>query len=267
LRPAVVANVVRSDTAVAFQKDDPSGEHGSTIASMLLASYKVTPQLAPFVRFGFVRNSPPIGDAGSAFVNPAFGATYAIPLGDELKLALFLGLTAPIGQGGGNTPDKATAAARSAGIYARSAMDNAMFAVNDFTIFPGVDLAWVAGGLTVQVEATVFRLTRVRGADVQPDSSKTNFTAGLFVGYFLIPQLSLGAELRHQRWLSTPKAVEVDPTGTLRDTTSFAIGPRLHIPLGESMWFRPGLAYAQGIDKPMTAQSYRIVQIDLPLFF
>jgi hypothetical protein len=42
LRPAVVGNVVRSDTAVAFYKDAAGKESGSTVASMLLASYKIT---------------------------------------------------------------------------------------------------------------------------------------------------------------------------------------------------------------------------------
>ena len=53
-------------------------------------------------------------------------------------MGLFLGVTVPIGQGG----DKAaamdsTAAAAGAGINARSAMDNALFAVNFMTVFPG----------------------------------------------------------------------------------------------------------------------------------
>ena len=124
-------------------------------------------------------------------------------------------MTIPVGSGGGDDakPEKTTA--NGAGIRARSAMDNAMFAVNDFTVFPGVDFAYVAGGFTAQIEATVLQLTRVKG-DKQPamgfpkneDKSKTNFTMGVHVGYFLAPLLSVGVEWRHQRWLSTPKAVE-----------------------------------------------------------
>src|ERR1041384_439996 len=59
LRPAVVANVIRSDTTFAFYKDAAGKESGSTVASMLLASYKVTEELAPMVRVGVVQNSPP----------------------------------------------------------------------------------------------------------------------------------------------------------------------------------------------------------------
>ena len=51
LRPVAAVNVVRSDTAVAFY-DNGMGATGSTVATMLLASYKVTPSLAPMVRLG-----------------------------------------------------------------------------------------------------------------------------------------------------------------------------------------------------------------------
>src|SRR5690349_3103423 len=66
LRPVAVANVVRSDTAIAFYENPMSKESGSTVASMLLASYKVTPDLAPMLRLGIVSNSPPDGAGDSA---------------------------------------------------------------------------------------------------------------------------------------------------------------------------------------------------------
>ena len=127
-----------------------------------------------------------------------------------------------------------------------------MFAVNDLVLFPGASLAYVAHGLTVQFEATLLQLMRVRGEDavnaagghINPDSSRTNFTAGLHVGYFVLPELSGAVELRHQRWLSTPAAVEADTTDTLRDTTTVAVGPRLHFKVGEKTWIRPALAFA-----------------------
>src|SRR5689334_15864953 len=72
LRPVVAATVIRSDTALAFYENPMSGESGSTVASMLLGSYKVTPELAPLVRLGVVSNSPPDGAGDSAvnFLNP-----------------------------------------------------------------------------------------------------------------------------------------------------------------------------------------------------
>lgn len=299
LRPAVVGNVVRLDTAFAFYKDPVSKKSASTTVPMLLASYKVTENFAPLVRIGVAQNSPPSSlmaagkpvDSAVNFLNPVLGATYAIKPAKPLRVAFFLGVTLPIGSGGGDSAKPENKTANAAGIRARSAMDNAMFAVNDFTIFPGVDLAYVSSGFTAQIEATLLQLTRVKGDKVpvtmvngmavsgtpnNPDKSKTNFTMGLHVGYFVIPQLSISAEIRHQRWLSTPKGVKLDddpantpmlaPQGT-RDQTTFAVGPRAHFKLSNSVWFRPGVAFAMGLDNPMNSSKYKIVQLDLPLAF
>jgi hypothetical protein len=89
---------------------------------------------------------------------------------------------------------------------------------------------------------------------------------GLHVGYFFIPQLSAGAELRHQRWLSTPASITADED-TLRDNSTFAIGLRVHFGLSGTVWLRPGLAYARAIDDPMDAASYDILQLDIPVAF
>jgi hypothetical protein len=292
LRPVVAGNVVRLDTAVAFYKNPTSDKSGTTVASMLLFSYKVIENLAPLVRVGLVSNSPPDGnmvagamppkemDSSTGFLNPVLGATYGIKLGKDFKLGLFLGLTVPIGSGGGDDAKPEAKEANRLGIPARSAMDNAMFAVNDFTIFPGVGFAYVGHGFTAQVEATLLQLTRVKGDEknaagvaANPDKSKTNFTTGLHVGYFVIPMLSLGAEIRHQRWLSTPKAVEADEALAddaqmgVRDTTTFAVGPRFHFKLSDSVWFRPGVAYAMPLDKPFSKSKHKMVQLDLPVAF
>jgi hypothetical protein len=154
-------------------------------------------------------------------------------------------------------------------------MDNAMFAVNDLVLFPGASLAYVAHNLTVQVEATLLELLRVRGEDavngagapLNPDSSRTNFTAGLHVGYFVFPELSAAVELRHQRWVSTPTAIENDATDTLRDTTTVAVGPRLHFKVGDKSWIRPALAFAFGLDDPLRRWESRSVQLDIPVIF
>jgi hypothetical protein len=216
------------------------------------------------------------------------GGTYAIKPAKPLRLAFFLGVTLPIGGGGGDAAKVENKTANAMGIRARSAMDNAMFLVNDFAIFPGVDLAYVSGGFTAQVEATVFQLTRVKGDKVpvtmvngvatpgtanNPDKSKTNLTMGLHVGYFIAPFLSAGVDFRHQRFLSTPKAIEADEAASnmtplgLRDTTTFAMGPRFHMKLSESVWFRPGVSFSMAIDKPLEKFGYKIVQLDLPIAF
>lgn len=264
LRPATVGDVIRSDTSLAMYK---AGEtSGSTVASMLLASYRITPWLAPLMRVGFVRNSDPsptLG-TGSAFVNPILGVTGGWKLPHDLRLSAFLGATVPIGQGGDQAPGmNGTAAAVQRGIPARSAMDNAMFAVNYLTAIGGVGTAWVAHGLTLQGEVTLLQLTRVRNETFAPEANRTNATAGLHAGYFLFTWMSLGGEFRYQRWLSTPNAVKANPKA--RDTATFAVGPRFHFKVGKSTWIRPGLSFSTAADEPMTTAKYNILQLDVPM--
>jgi len=225
------------------------------------------------LRFGFSQNdAPAAGIDGGSFVNPIVGATFAKKV-DSIRWAAFLGATVPIGQGAGNTPDAGAAAANAAGIRARSAMDNAMFAVNYFTAIAGGGIAYVDHKLTVQLEATLLQLFRVRGdaAASATDSARTNSTVGLHAGYFIIPMLSLGGELRYQRWLSTPTQLtmgnKVDIADFAKDTVTVAIGPRAHFAVGKGMWLRPGISYARGLDRPLTDASYNVVQVDVPLIF
>ncbi len=259
LRPAAIITGVRSDTSIAAY-EDASKKSTHAVASLLTVIYKVTPEFAPFLRLAAVATPK-----GGGMANPAFGGTYLYKLNSALRLAGFLGVALPAGEGGGNDVAPGVGNAVRTGVLARSAMDNALFAINDTTLFPGVDLAYVDHGLTVQVEATVLFLMRSRGDEVQKDRSKVNFTSGLHVGYFVLPWLSAGAELRYQRWLSTPVAVGADKTGALRDNLSFAVGPRFHFKLGESTWLRPGASYARGLDQPMAGAKYSIAQLDLLL--
>jgi hypothetical protein len=272
LRPVTVANVLRSDTAVAFY-DNAMGS-GSTVATTLLGSYKLTPSFGALVRLGFVQNGAPgTMPDGTSFVNPIIGAAYSAKIAGSFRLAGFLGGTVPLGMGGGSTPDAAAAGANAAGIPARSAMDNAMFAVNYFTAILGGGFAYVDHKLTIQVEATLLQLMRVRGNDMTPissDATRTNSTMGLHAGYFVLPMLSLGGEIRYQRWLSTPTRIVMAaksdiPTANL-DTVTFAVGPRFHFKLGTT-WLRPGISYGQALDKPNTDSNYKVVQVDIPFVF
>lgn len=276
LRPIVAPSVIRSETSFAFY-EDKAGGGGATIASLLTASYRIpgtgpaSAGLAPMVRAAFVTDDPAPGNrtrGGATFVNPLVGAAYAIKLDGGLRLNAFFGATIPVGGGGGDKPFAGSVNSRAKGLNARAQLDNALFAVNDFTVIPGVGAAYVKDGLTVQIEATLLHLMRVRGDAVQREASKTNMTAGLHVGYFFVPELSVGTELRYQRWLNAPFAVEKDPTDATRDTLTLALGPRAHIKLGE-LRFRPGVSYQRGLDKPLAAATpnYHIVQVDLPLFF
>lgn len=272
LRPVGVGTVLRSDTAIAAYSPEGAETGGMTVATTLLGTYKLTPEIAPLIRLGLVSSAPPelagsTGDSAVGLLNPVLGGTYALALSPNLKLAFFLGLTVPIGSGGGNEPDASRRAAVVAGVPARSAMDNAMFAVNYFTAFPGVSFAYVQSGFTAQVEATVLELVRVRGEDVDEDASRTNFTCGLHLGYFVIPQLSIGGELRYQRWLVNDTILDDDTKEAMADTLTFAVGPRAHLELSDTMMFRPGIAYARGIDDPMSGNDYNVVQVDLPVSF
>ncbi|MES1173084.1 MAG: hypothetical protein ABUL62_02055 [Myxococcales bacterium] len=266
LRPVAPGNVVRLDSSYAFYKNPGKPDHGHAFVSTLLGSYKILPDLAVIGRLGFVYNSPPdaIPDVPrkTNFLNPVLGGLYGIELAPSLKLGLFLGVALPLGSGGttNSLPSKRTAT--SVGISTRSAFDNAMFAVDYFTVFPGVDLAFVKAGFTLQGEATIFKLTRVRGTS---DDSRVNLTMGVHAGYFITPFLSVGAELRHQRWLSTPATIK--GKDALRDTATFAVGPRFHFKFTDSMWFRPGVSLTVPLDDPMKKSDYTIVQLDLPLSF
>ncbi len=240
LRSTAAVNVLRTDNSFARFRD-AEGNTQVTTAAMFLACYKVTPQFAPLLRLGFVN----LSSGGSSLVNPVVGGTYAIPLGHDLRLGLFLGLTAPVGMGGGNDRDRQQAAAAAAGILARSAMDNAMFAVDYFTVFPGVGLSWTRSGFTAQAEVTLLQLTRVRGDQFQADAARTNFTSGLHLGYFPIDLLSVGAEWRYQRWLSTPASVTKDPAA--RDNMTAAFGVRFHPKIGP-VTLRPGISLTVPLD-------------------
>ena len=297
LRPVAPATVLRLDTSFAAYTDPATHNDGSTVASMLTASYKLTPNLAPIFRIGFIQNNA--GDtavdatgkaikatyptvSGNATSNPLVGLTYGRRV-DSFRLAGFLAATIPIGGGGGGPPDPTkpgVAGAESQAVWARSAMDNAMFAVNYFTAIAGVDAAYVANKLTVQAEATIFQLLRARGDDnlaASNDSTRTNSTFGLHVGYFFLPILSAGAEVRYQRWLSTPTTGAKNATTGVVTSTSFpdnrldtltvAVGPRAHFKLSKSIWCRPGLSYARGVDRPLTDASYNMVQLDIPVIF
>jgi hypothetical protein len=273
LRSVTAATAIRLDSSVAFY-NDMTGASGDTEATILNGSYLLTPHLAPLVRLGFVKNDAPgAAVSGSSIVNPIVGVAYARRV-RALRWSVFLGGTIPVGGGSGDHPEPGIAAANTAGLQARSGMDNSMFAVNYFTGIVGGDVAYVDRKLTVQGEATLFQLLRVHGDDAgaqSTDSARTNSTMGLHLGYFVIPALSFGAELRYQRWLSTPTKLnmgaKVDiPTANM-DTTTVAIGPRAHFTVGKGVWLRPGISYSRVLDQPLAKQSYNMVQIDLPVVF
>jgi len=265
LRPVAAANVLRADMAFAFSNARDSQP------ILFLGSLKVRPNLAVVARFGFIHNTPVTGESATSFVNPAVGALYAIPVSKNVKASLFAGTTIPIGQGGGNTPNPARRAANlPGGIFGRASVDNALFQINYMTPIVGGDIAYVGNDMTIQFEATLLQLIRVRGEAVDKDSSKTNLVFGLHGGYFLLPQLSVGAELHYQYWASNG-TIEKMNNPDLIDNWTLGFGPRAHIKLNEKMWLRPGVSLTLGLDLPTGfaggGLEYKIVQVDVPFFF
>ncbi|HTM19332.1 MAG TPA: hypothetical protein VL172_02455 [Kofleriaceae bacterium] len=265
LRPVAAANLLRCDTSTALY--DSGDARGATVSSMLTAAYRLTPVLAPLLRLAVVYNDAPAVDGGppdgAALVNPLLGVTLAGRRG-ALRWAASGAVTLPIGQGGGDDPDAGAAEATARGVPARSAMDNAMFATNYAAVIAGGGAAWVDRGVTAQAEVTLLQLQRVRGPDTL-DERRTNLTAGVHLGWFAAPWLSLGGELRYQRWLSDAAPVRMNPDA--RETFTAAAGPRAHIRLRGGRWLRPGISYARALDAPFASSHYQMIQLDLPFAF
>jgi hypothetical protein len=271
LRSAVLTNSARIDAAFASYKNR-TGDPGTAQASMLTGSYKLLPDIALIGRVGMVTNNPPTTTpSGTSYTNPLLAIACAPQLNPDFRFSFFLGVTLPVGTGGGNSPDAGVQAANSSGVLARSAMDNALFAVNYFTIIPGVDVAYVKHDWTLQFETTLFQLTRTSGEQVDKDASRTNLTTGFAAGYSFAPFVSGITELRYQRWLNND-TVFAAATPAI-DNMSLAIGPRFKFKVG-GYTLKPGISYAQGLIGPMasggptsTVNTEKIWFIDLPVIF
>ncbi|MBV8760657.1 MAG: hypothetical protein JO257_25415 [Deltaproteobacteria bacterium] len=263
LRAPAPSSVVRFDNVAATFVD--KNVRGETYASTFTLAVKILPHLAPLVRVTSFFNEPASGPKAGGVSNPVVGFVFGPPVSGALKVAVLGGLALPLGSGGGNTGTPARLAAEKATALARSAMDNSMFAVNDLTPTLGFDIAYVDHGVTLQAEATLFELFRVRGEKVQPDEYKTNFTTGAHVGYFLVPWLCVSGELRYQRYLTTPVAVEMNPAA--RDNLTAGGGLRFAFKLGGHRLLRPGVSYSRALDQPLADRTYQIVQLDLPFSF
>lgn len=258
MRPAPAVTVLRIDAGYVAQ------DGGTIQTSVLTGAYKLTPELGLMARVAFVHTSPEVGDGASAFSNPLVAGVFAPEIAPHVRLNLFLGITAPLGSGGGNSPDLAKYGAVGAGIYARQAMDNALFAVNFLTPIVGAGVAYVDKGFTAQADVTVLQLLRARGSDVEKDEKRTNSTFGLHLGYRVLPILTLSVEFHHQRWLSTPLAVEKDDAKRAQST--LGAGARLNLPVDDHV-LRPGFAFFMGLDDPMAAVKAKVFMIDVPFIF
>lgn len=258
LRPVIAKTLVRDDLVASTHAG------GSTVANVTTFSYSFLPNVAVLARVPYVSNTPKAGAHGTAFGNPLLGGLYTPALRPTTRLSLFAGVAFPIGQGGGNTPDKAKASAEAAAIYGRAAMDNALWVADYGVGTAGVGLAQVVGPCTGQLEATVLHLVRMHAENAQKDASRTNLTTGAMAGCYVLPPLQLIGELRYQRWLSTPTVVTLD--ASKRDQATAGLGLRFDVRAG-AITLRPGLLVATPLDSPMKKADYRQVMIDVPIVF
>ncbi|MFO0661365.1 MAG: hypothetical protein U0165_16255 [Polyangiaceae bacterium] len=262
MRPAIAPDLLRLDSAIAFR------DGGSTQAPTLTGGLRPIgslPTLGFYGRVAVVHDSQDNQPSGTIVSNPLLFALFTPEIASSLRLPVFFGVTAPVGGGGGNTPELSSRRASLAGIYGRQAMDNALFATNYMTTTAGVGLAWVHDGWTVQGEVTLLELIRARGSNIDKDKNRTNFTSGVHLGYQVIPWVTLSLETHYQRWLSTPAPVQKDASA--RDALTLGGGLRFNVPVSPSVLMRPGMAYFHPLDDPMSKGKYKIMQVDLPVTF
>jgi hypothetical protein len=272
LRPTAAKNVIRLDTAYSNYQARTSNLEGSEIVSVITGSYLLNPKLALLGRLGVLHNEAPDGTPkGNSVTNPLLGLLLSGAFDQNLKWSAFMGVAFPAGMGGGNYPESGVRTANTTATLARSAMDNALFAVNYLTLAPGFGVSYLKNSWTLQGEITLLQLLRTRGEMVDSDSTRTNLTSGLSAGYFVMDHLSLHSELRYQRWLVNDAVFAT--TTPAKDNMSLALGARYEMKWGD-LTLKPGISYVQGLsgaiangDTSSATHSHHIYFIDFPIFY
>jgi hypothetical protein len=263
LRGVIPKNGFRVDTVLGLYR---LADSNAQVTVMLVsAQWRVAEPFALQVRWGIDSNQTGNDNSRTGIVNPTLGGLVGVAIGRDLRFAVSVAIGAPVATGGGDAPDPNQVALQQEGALARSAMDNVAFAVNDLGFPSGLSLAYVRSGVTAQIDVTLIPSVRVKAKNTQPDSSKVNSTHGLFFGYAFTRALSLGLELRYQRFLTTPSAVERDPS--LRDNLTVAVGPRFSLELSSSAWIRPAITFGRGLVGRTEQQSFQMIQLDVPISF
>ncbi len=272
MRPAIAPNLLRIESSIGFRND------GVAAVTLLTGGYAVLPtKLGFYARLGLTNsalstpNTPATHEiATGAVTNPLLMALFTPELTKGLRLTVFGAATIPVGTGGGNAPPALAASSIATGIPTRSAMDNALFAVNYFTPIVGLGAAFMRWGFTFQVEATVLQLIRVRGENHRSatDEMRTNFTVGASVGYLLHRYVTASAEFHYQHWLSAPNLLN-PPMGAAPSVNqaSFEIGVRGNIPFSRTILARPGISFGMGFNGAMADREYKVVHVDFPITF
>jgi hypothetical protein len=68
------------------------------------------------------------------------------------------------------------------------------------------------------------------------------------------------------------RAAHITFSDAAMDTTTIAVGPRVHFRVGKQGWIRPGLSFVRGIDgrgfdAPLITAQATAVQLDIPVTF
>ena len=266
MRPAIAPTLARIESSVGARNDGVAAVTLLTVGAAILPT-----RLGVYVRWGAAHATlaPNHVPAGAA-TNPLLMALYTPELTRGLRLSAFAAVTIPVGAGGGNAPQALSASTIATGVPTRSAMDNALFAVNYCTPIAGLGVAWMRAGWTLQLEVTVLQLLRVRGENHRSatDAMRTNFTAGASVGYLLHRYVTASAELHYQRWLSAPNLLQPasGPAPSV-DQASFELGVRGNLALSPTLLVRPGISFGMGFNGAMADREYKVVHFDLPLTF
>jgi hypothetical protein len=264
MRPAVAPTLLRLDSSMSFSTP------GFTAATLITAGYAFIPAtLGIYGRAAVVHQTPGSGAAATVLANPVLFALYTPLVAPGWRLSLFAGSTLPVGGGGGDAAGADALRTVRSGVPTRSAMDNALFAVNYLTPTAGVGAAFIERGLTVQAEITLLQLIRVRGESRDADPLRTNFTAGLHVGYLIVPWLTGSAEFHYQRWLHNPALAPTaaNPAGTPAGQATVEVGLRANVPLSRTILARPGVAFGFPLGGAMGTGDYRVLHLDFPVAF
>jgi hypothetical protein len=254
---------LRLDTTVGrFQV--PAGDARITVL-FFSGQWHVAEPVALQVRWGINTNQTGGDTSRAGVTNPTIGVLGGVPVGRDFRFATSFAVGVPVATGGGDNPDPNQVALQRQGALVRSALDNTSFALNDVGLPAGASFAFVKMGITAQIDATITPSIRVKARATQSDSYKVNSTYGFFLGYAFVSEFSLGAELRYQRYITTPAAVERDPSA--RENLTVAGGARFSFEVRDSIWIRPAISYGSGLRGPVEQQGFHMVQIDVPVSF
>ena len=272
LRGTNPANSLRIEGTYSSYETSPNDENGFIHIYTLSASKKLSPSLAIYSKIA-VAHINPNGQYENSIIysNPLIGVLNNAQLAENFKFSMSLGVTAPIGSGGGNDANSSVRTANGIAQLSRSAMENSLYASNYIAIIPGVDFTYLRNDFQIQFESTLFQLLRVNGERLDKDKYRTNVTIGLGAGYHANAQLSLLSELRYQRWINNDTVEK--STSPAIDNLSLGIGPRFTFKLSK-ITLKPAISYTQSIygtlsnsKRSSNTKDYKTITLDLPLIF